>query len=880
MVLSVATVIKLCESIWKLGKRWDKWDKWDNIPLEDTCSSLWRMQHWHSSGLKPTPLLHLELEARAGQGTEYNWKLAWRIPMVESAASETSKRFVSETPSGVGNNSTRPGRGVIILPIATNNTLAIVPITMAEELWDLSGLTGHPTRMPITVVAVDTKGMIKNVTSHVTCLSLSPEVLKVTSSCDEVFVDQKEAQGERLGGKGRISFSLASKSRHLSDSLDLSAKLTITVWTPRAAPTLRVSDTHLSRLRGWKIPTGATNTTRRMTKKRTNHNCRLTYQRAMVRVLCPFAAVDNGTEKGGQVVAMRRREWLLDVTSLVLHQVRVRNLKVLWLGPDGVLEGMGKGKSAIELISPVTGEVVSKETVTVGTDRVTITTILAQPMVGLHLSLQPRKKEPQMLVAMVVAHTMFSPGQAGIVDVWLQFTDGTTTPISAFNLNHLLLITSPEQPSSTEFSTLSPISNSTELNFSSFTMELIGNDEGDRVKAIGVTLNNRWVNKKKNRVKLGIASPKTCAVDHHHGNLATVFVTFHVITEDSKKPGIEFGFGIHENMERVIGEDSGEFVNERATQVVAKKGNLSEVGSGKINEGRNRERGRVQEILDTRERVPSRDWERHGTKILRKLRRKEKKRRRKGMIKGQDQGKSWSFRAGGKAGEGVKVSADDEKYSKESTEMKELTEKDKRRGKGGRDRDKGDRHKGRRRGKGVKSQSKEVDRQIEETERSEETRGRDRDIVGHGKGGRGGKRNRPKLGKNRSGKERKSQPFHPSSPPSISASSSSSSPSSSSSSPTSPSPSTPSIFSTSPLQSTPAPLSASIPLSASPSSFSTPFISTPEFHYISNPSSSRSSSLSSSVSPSESRRFFRPLILQLNLLKFLCRWKERTPWKK
>nr|XP_005002040.1 transmembrane protein 132A isoform X2 [Cavia porcellus] len=360
--------------------------------------------------------------------------------------------FLVENGTGVGVAVTRPITWQLEYPgqapdaekdkmvweilVSERDTRALVPLAKVEELVNTAPLTGHPGRIPVRLVTVDTGGVLAEVTEHIGCESANTQVLQVSEACDTVFV----AGTESRGAKGvRVDFWWRR----------LRASLLLTVWAPLLPLRIELSDATLEQVRGWRVPgptDGALEPNPAVEEAEPrSRSCRLLYQRASVRVLAPFAA---HTQDGRHLEHLLGPDWLLDVTDLVLPHAHVQDPRVASLEGGPVLVGREPGVTAIEVRSPLSGAILGEQALAVTDDKVSVLQLRVQPVMGISLALSRGTAHPGEVTATCWAQSAV-PGQKQEValSLWLSFSDHTEAPAELYDRRDLGLSVSAEEPS-------------------------------------------------------------------------------------------------------------------------------------------------------------------------------------------------------------------------------------------------------------------------------------------------------------------------------------------------------------------------------------------------------------------------------------------------
>ncbi|XDV38595.1 hypothetical protein PO909_007962 [Leuciscus waleckii] len=286
--------------------------------------------------------------------------------------------------------------------------------------------------MPVKVVTVGTEGTVTDVTESVECRSTDEDVVKVSERCDYVYVNGKETRG-RVRMMVNFTYSY------------LSAQLEMSVWMPRLPLQIEMSDPELSQIRGWRVPLDAVNQ-RLVTSgeddgdegAKKDRSCGPQYQSTTVRVLTHFEAEPE--EWQGQSDFLLGSDWQVDVTELVRDSLRVGDERVAKLSEEQVLIGLNTGTTKVQVMSPLSDSVLAERIIRVLDDKVSITELGVQLVSGLSLNLQLSPGSNRAIVATATTQeTMHNANQESLVSAWLQFSDGSMTPLDLYNPAHFIL---------------------------------------------------------------------------------------------------------------------------------------------------------------------------------------------------------------------------------------------------------------------------------------------------------------------------------------------------------------------------------------------------------------------------------------------------------
>ncbi|XP_051965310.1 transmembrane protein 132C-like [Xyrauchen texanus] len=305
--------------------------------------------------------------------------------------------------------------------------VALAPLVMDTELLNTAVLTGKRVTVGIRTVAVEQDGSVTDVSDLTDCSSTDEDVLKVSDRCNFVYVNGKETQG-RLRMLVNFTYSY------------LSAQLEMKVWFPRLPLDIELSDTELSQIKSWRIPIMSTKRSGRNSEEdRKGRGCMLQFQHALVRVLTHFVAEQSDPRE--QRDFFLGSDWQVDVTKLVRYFLKVDDTNIARLQAGRVLSGQDVGTTSIKVLSPLSDAVLAEKTVRVLDDRVTITELGLQLVSGLSLSLQLSTGSNRVISATATTQEVLNyPKQEAVLSSWLQFSDGSLTPLDIYDSTHYRLV--------------------------------------------------------------------------------------------------------------------------------------------------------------------------------------------------------------------------------------------------------------------------------------------------------------------------------------------------------------------------------------------------------------------------------------------------------
>uniref|UniRef100_A0A4X1TKI5 Transmembrane protein 132E n=1 Tax=Sus scrofa TaxID=9823 RepID=A0A4X1TKI5_PIG len=313
--------------------------------------------------------------------------------------------------------------------VTTQQSPALLSSLQDTEIINTAILTGRTVAIPVKVIAIEVTGLVLDVSALVECESDNEDIIKVSSSCDYVFVSGKESRGSM---NARVTFRYDV----------LNAPLEMTVWVPKLPLHIELSDARLSQVKGWRVPILPDRRSARESedeeeeeeerRQSASRGCTLQYQHATLQVFTQFHTTSSeGTD---QVVTMLGPDWLVEVTDLVSDFMRVGDPRVARMVDSSTLAGLEPGTTPFKVVSPLTESVLGETLLTVTEEKVTITQLQAQVVASLALSLRPSPGSSHTILATTAAQqTLSFLKQEALLSLWLSYSDGTTAPLSLYS---------------------------------------------------------------------------------------------------------------------------------------------------------------------------------------------------------------------------------------------------------------------------------------------------------------------------------------------------------------------------------------------------------------------------------------------------------------
>ncbi|KAM8960733.1 transmembrane protein 132D [Pelodytes ibericus] len=326
--------------------------------------------------------------------------------------------------------------GVSKIYVNERDIVGVIPLSMESEILNTAILTGRTVAVPIKVVSVDSSGTVTDISEAVDCRTSDEDVIKVSDRCDYVFVNGKEM-------KGKVNAIVNFTYQHFK------ASLVMTVWVPRLPLQIDVSDTELNQIKGWRVPITANKRPARDSDDddeddRKGRGCTLQYQHTVLRVFTQFIAESPDTV--GQLTYLLGSDWQVDITDVIGEFIQMDKPKVVRLQGQ-ILIGQEVGMTTLQILSPLSESILAEKTVMVVDEKVTITDLGIQVVTGLSLSVQLNTGSNRAIYATTMAQEhLTSTKQEVEVSCWIQFSDGTVTPLDIYDhKDYTLSVTSLDE---------------------------------------------------------------------------------------------------------------------------------------------------------------------------------------------------------------------------------------------------------------------------------------------------------------------------------------------------------------------------------------------------------------------------------------------------
>ncbi|XP_054169116.1 transmembrane protein 132E-like [Oppia nitens] len=324
------------------------------------------------------------------------------------------------------------------LDIQKDNVLDVLAITKSHQLLNTALLTGRQVSHAMRIYMVSAVGRISDITLQSSCQSADESILKVSPSCTSVYLDGSEVRGDQ---NATILMKYGGTSYQKN----------FVVWRPELPIDIRVEDQKLSQIKSWKtqlkrkhnlftsdeelsgdesIDNHLKSNSNKNDYIDTKHNytpCRPRFQQTRVEMYTKFFSTDHNS---GREASLLSRKVSVKVTHLLMPYIRVSDPKVLNLRGN-IIEGLSVGLSEVQVVSPITGQLMGSKEIRVASDKETITSIDVKVVTGLELEVKPYIPYSTVWMAKTtLLDKLNTQYQEGLLDVKLHFSDSTSVDLS------------------------------------------------------------------------------------------------------------------------------------------------------------------------------------------------------------------------------------------------------------------------------------------------------------------------------------------------------------------------------------------------------------------------------------------------------------------
>ncbi|XP_054726955.1 transmembrane protein 132C isoform X3 [Anastrepha obliqua] len=361
-------------------------------------------------------------------------KIVWYVSYVYKP--EKSKNLIPG--STLGDESKK--RVTTKLEIDKDDIQAVLPMAKNWELINTAVLTGRQVAQAMKVFIVSQAGKVADVTLQSSCYAEDESVIKVSSSCSSVYIDGSEIRG-------------SSNASVIVKYGSYTGLAKFTVWMPEFPLEVYVSDFRLSQIKGWKVVDESSILPSKQTQRRKKRSngwsqyksdvgtdkivCKARYQQSPVDVYARFLAIDQNS---GRISYFISRRTGLRVTDLVQPLLRVSDPKIATL-KGRILQGKSMGRTDVQVLSPITGRVIGTKEIRVGSDKVSLKKLIVRVISGLQLTISPDTGIDNGYTAETsVTNKLTAQYQEGLLDIDLEFSDGSKTPLRDISVEDYFLL--------------------------------------------------------------------------------------------------------------------------------------------------------------------------------------------------------------------------------------------------------------------------------------------------------------------------------------------------------------------------------------------------------------------------------------------------------
>lgn len=342
--------------------------------------------------------------------------------------------------------------------IQKDDIQAVLPISKNWEVMNTAVLTGRQVSQAMKVFIVSQAGKVADVTLQSSCHSEDESILKVSSSCSSVYVDGSEIRG---------SWNASVLVKYGT----YTGLARFTVWMPEFPLEVNVADFRLSQIKGWRVPDESYRNLGKIKRSvddgkdfwnspginsmvtedidngvdedKQNAICKLRFQQSPVEVYARFLAADHDSGRVSYFVS--RRTWLR-VTDLVLSLLRVSDPRIASLHGQ-IVQGRSIGRTEVQVLSAISGRVIGAKELRVGSDKVSLTKLKVSIVSGLQLNIVPDTGIDNGYIAETsVTRKLTAQYQEGLLDMELEFSDGSRSPLRDISIADYSLVVDSLSP--------------------------------------------------------------------------------------------------------------------------------------------------------------------------------------------------------------------------------------------------------------------------------------------------------------------------------------------------------------------------------------------------------------------------------------------------
>ncbi|XP_016844995.1 transmembrane protein 132E isoform X2 [Nasonia vitripennis] len=384
------------------------------------------------------------------------------------------------------------------LEIQKDDIQAVLPISKNWEVMNTAVLTGRQISQAMKVFIVSQAGTVADVTLQSSCHSEDESVLKVSSSCSSVYVDGSEIRGSSNASvlvkygtyTGLARFTVWMPEFPLEVSVTDTRLNQIKGWKVPEEHTLAKNKRSLNvtdKQQQQEKPKKRSAASEAVDKEEeldyeegeedeedeedgeelgegkmrfrsgdkwdeinsidrtsSSASCKLRFQQSPVEVHARFLAADH--DSGRVSYFVNRRTWLR-VTDLVAGLIRVSDPRIATLIQGRLVQGRGIGRTEVQVLSPITGRVIGAKEVRVGNDRVAVSQLSVKVVSGLQLTISPDSAIENGYVAETsVTRKLTAQYQEGLLDIDIEFSDGSRTPLREIAVSDYQLVVESLDP--------------------------------------------------------------------------------------------------------------------------------------------------------------------------------------------------------------------------------------------------------------------------------------------------------------------------------------------------------------------------------------------------------------------------------------------------
>ena len=171
--------------------------------------------------------------------------------------------------------------------------------------------------------------------------------------------------------------------------------------------------------------------------------CQLKFQQTRIEVYTRYMSNDHDS---GREASLVNRRHLIRITKIIKNMIRVSDKKIIRILRGNIIEGVSSGIANVEIISPITGNIIGSKRIEVDTERLNITNMKVSLISGIRMEIEPvdgHGNQNLWMVRTSLLNSLTKQYQEALLDARLYFSDHTSLYLSDISPNdyHLTINT-------------------------------------------------------------------------------------------------------------------------------------------------------------------------------------------------------------------------------------------------------------------------------------------------------------------------------------------------------------------------------------------------------------------------------------------------------